>query len=95
MTGLVDLLVCTECLAHDTVSDFEARDVVADLNYLASNIAAEDEGEFDPAECEACALILHDPINRVDRHSMVPDNNFCGSRGRIRCVLDLKWLLVG
>jgi hypothetical protein len=43
-------------MTHDTVANLEASDAISNFDYLAGEIAAEDEGIFDPGG-ECCEMM--------------------------------------
>jgi len=85
----VAFLVRAHRVTQDTVADLEARDAGSDLDHFARNVGTDDERVLDPRE-EQVAHRLRQPVERIDRHSAVLDDNLVLSRGGVGRGSDLK-----
>jgi len=66
-------LIHPNCMTYDTVAKLEARDAVPHLDDLAGEIAAHDEGIFDPSEHHV-AGDLCEPIKWIDGGGAILDD---------------------
>jgi len=76
-------------MAYDTVANLEARDALSHLDDLAGEIAAHDEGIFDPGK-HYIAGGLFEPVERVDGDRAVLDDNFVLARWGVGGRLDIE-----
>jgi hypothetical protein len=63
------------CLPNDTVSLLEAIDARPDFKNFSSNITAKDSGPL----LDKDAMVLHVPVNWVDRDGSILYNDLPGS----------------
>jgi hypothetical protein len=78
-----------DCVADDTATNFEARHALSYLDYLTGEIAAHDEGIFDPGE-HHIAGDLFEPFSQVDGYRTILNNYLVLTRSGVRGRLDLE-----
>jgi predicted outer membrane lipoprotein len=76
---LVALWVHADSMAHDTVTNLEARDTLPHLDDLAGEIATHNEGIFDPGEHQIAGT-LFEPVKRVDGNGSILDHYLAYTR---------------
>ena len=70
------------------IADVEAGDILAHFDNFTRDVEAEDRRVLEMSIGQA--VVLDDVIDRVDGHSMCPDDYLIGSWARIRCGADLE-----
>jgi len=78
-------------IPEHSVTLLEVLDTTADLSYLSGDISSKDERIVLDVE----ARVLNLPINRIDRESLVLDDDILLSSLWVRCLFDLKRLVLG
>lgn len=75
LSGSIELLLHSHCVAKHTIPDLEAAAFLANLDNVSYDVKAKNGRKFDPAVQKGVSDILQHPVDWIYGNCSVPDQN--------------------